>query len=64
MAPNPRRSKAPRRGDTQPEDAGPQATQQQEIRQMMQMMQLMAQLVVKQDQEWNSLRRTDQFILF
>jgi hypothetical protein len=64
LTPNPRRSKAPRRGDTNPEDEGQQATQQQEIKHMMQMMQLMAQMVVKQDQEWNSLRRTDQFILF
>ena len=65
LAPNPRRAKAPRKGGANaPDEAENLHQQEKPTGKAMQLLTTMAQLIVRHDQEMNSLRRTDQFILF
>ena len=65
LAPNPRRAKAPRKGGANaPDEAENLHQQEKPTGKAMQLLTTMAQLIVRHDQELNSLRRTDQFILF
>ena len=64
LAPNPRKTKAPRRGGPNNPDAAETMQQQKPTGKALQLLTTMAQLIVRHDQEMNSLRRTDQFILF
>ena len=66
LAPNPRSAKTRRKGDTHNQGGEDAELQMDEPRapQMLQLVKTLTQLVVRHDQELQSLRRMDQFILF
>lgn len=65
LTPNPRRTKAPRRGEGSSQDSAEHMHQQDKHPgKALTLLNTMAHMLIRHDQELNGLRRTDQFILF